>query len=118
MAETRPISTPHNEQLEELTTLTNSARGRARERHRIHKKIQDIMDQKEDMMPANPYWCYAYRDQLANLDRELASLDRQLNHLRAQEKRDATKERELWNQVVWGFPEGGTDIAHLTASGG
>lgn len=100
MGETRPIPTPNNEQLEELANLTNRARGRARERQSIREKIQDLMDQMEDMMPANPYWCYDYRDQLANLDRELASLDRQLNYLRAERRRDAAKERELWNQVV------------------
>lgn len=100
MAETRPIPTPNNEQLEELTVLTNRARSRARARDDIHEKIQGIMDEKEAIMAANQYWYNTHRDQLANMDRELAFLDQKLNKLQAEEERDAAKERRIWNQVV------------------
>ncbi|KAJ5967899.1 hypothetical protein N7501_004147 [Penicillium viridicatum] len=100
VAETRPIPTPNNEQLEELTVLTNRARSRARARDDIEEKIQDIMDEKEAIMAANPYWYNTHRDQLANRDRESALLDRKLNKLQAEEERDAAKEQRIWNQVV------------------
>ncbi|CAI7650574.1 unnamed protein product [Penicillium viridicatum] len=100
VAETRPIPTPNNEQLEELTVLTDRARSRARARRDIKEDIQDIMDEKEAIVVANPYWYITHRDQLANMDRDLAFLDRKLNKLQAEEERDAAKERMIWKQVV------------------
>lgn len=100
MAETRPIPTPNNEQLEELTNLTNHAHTRAQARNDIDEKIQGIMDEKEAMIAGNPYWYYTHRDQLANIGRQMASLDQNLNNLQAEEERDAAKERVIWKQVV------------------
>jgi hypothetical protein len=84
VAETRPIPTPNNEQLEELTNLTDRAHRRARARKGIDEKAKGIMDEKEAIMAANPYWYYTHRDQLENIDRQLTSLDQKLNNLQAE----------------------------------
>lgn len=113
MADSRPIPTPNDEQLEGLTNLTNHAHRRAQARNGIDEKIKEIVGEKEAIMARHPYWYNTHRVQLANMDRELAFLDGELDNLQTEDETDAVKEWETWKQVIWGYTEGGTGIGNL-----
>lgn len=100
MADSRPIPTPNDEQLEGLTNLTNRAHRRAQARNGIDEKIKEIVGEKEAIMARHPYWYNTHRVQLANMDRELAFLEGELDNLQTEDEKDAVKEWETWKQVI------------------
>lgn len=106
MADTRPIPSPNNEQLEKLTVLTTRAKNRAKERREIDQKMEHIMRNKEARMAAyqryyqpHPLLEWDMNRELERLNQELEDLNRRLDKLQAKEEEDAISEQEIWSQI-------------------
>ncbi|KAJ6133493.1 hypothetical protein N7471_008708 [Penicillium samsonianum] len=109
VADTRPIPSPNNEQLEKLTVLTTRAKNRAKERREIDQKMEHIMRNKEARMAAYQRYYQPHpllewdmnrelerlNQELERLNQELEDLNRRLDKLQAKEEEDAISAGDL-----------------------
>ncbi|KAJ5680973.1 hypothetical protein N7536_012112 [Penicillium majusculum] len=99
VAETRPIQSLTNEQLEELSELTSRTQGRDYERETVHYVIAVITNEKEAMLAVNPNCYETHAHMLLEMDDELEYLNRRLSRIQTEEREDAISESELWDRI-------------------
>ena len=71
MAETHPIQSLTNRQLEELSELTGRTQGRAYEPKTAHQVISVITNEREAMLAVNPNCYETHAHLLSEIDYEL-----------------------------------------------
>lgn len=89
MAETHPIQSLTNRQLEELSELTGRTQGRAYEPKTAHQVIAVITNEREAMLAVNPNCYEMHAHLLSEIDYELEYLNRRLCRIEAEEREDA-----------------------------
>ncbi|KAJ5274288.1 hypothetical protein N7505_002833 [Penicillium chrysogenum] len=98
MGDTRPIPSPNDAQLERLTSLTERAHRRSRQRNKIAKEETRILDAKEQIMAVNQF-DYATQRQLNQMVGQLERLNDVLIDVLNEEEMDAIEEERIWSQM-------------------
>ncbi|KAF3026041.1 hypothetical protein E8E15_002758 [Penicillium rubens] len=98
VGDTRPIPSPNDAQLERLTSLTERAHRRSRQRNKIAKEETRILDAKEQIMAVNQF-DYATQRQLNQMVGQLERLNDVLIDVLNEEEMDAIEEERIWSQM-------------------